>query len=606
MSEQTNGSGQNWWDDQEQMARFEQRMSASPLSRRAVLGLIGAVAAGAAAAACGSDEKETSKATTAPSGGSSPAAGAATTTGGGTSGEKLAKEQVLRNTVTNEPATFDYNFDLYAASSNYVSAGLLKYDANLNPVPDLAESFTVSTDGLKYTFKMRQGSKWSNGDPITAKDFEFSWKRRLNPATGANYAAFLYDIKNGEKFSKKEVTDENQVGVKAIDNNTLEVTLESAAGYFPALVAYVAAVPVHPATAQKNGDKTGTDVDKWVSSGPFKLTKWEHNKSFEITKNENYWGAKDIKLEKVTYLIVKQEQRVTTYENNEIDFVPSGNFGDLKRLKDNAKLSKEIFQFDQVGAWYLMPNPKFEPFNDVKVRQAMAHAIDRDKLVKDVLQGLASPAYTQNSPGTPQYNSNKYDQHTKYEGKDAIKYLAGTKYEGGKNWPKITMSMRNNEADAHKSAQAAIAQMLKDNLGMSIDLEQGDPQAVYKEMWNGNKQLMWLRWYMDYPDANNTNFECFYSQIPAGSRRSWWENAEFDKLVVQAKSETNQEKRKQLYAQSDEILVREAGAIFAYYPQGYGLAKPKVKGIPKNKEGVVVPDWNIFVRMMDTMYIVEA
>ena len=99
---------------------------------------------------------------------------------------------------------------------------------------------------------------------------------------------------------------------------------------------------------------------------------------------------------------------------------------------------------------------------------------------------------------------------------------------------------------------------------MNIDLEQGDPQAVYKEMWNGNKQLMWLRWYMDYPDANNTNYECFYSKIPAGSRRSWWENEEFDRLVVQAKSEKDQEKRKQLYAQSDEILVREAGAIFTY------------------------------------------
>ncbi len=604
MSDQTNGSGRNWWEDQEQMARFEERMSASPLSRRAVLGLISAVAAGAAAAACGSDEKkdDKAKATTAPSGGSSPAAGGST----GTSGEKLAKEQTLRSTVTQDPATFDYNFNLYGAASNYVSAGLLKYDANNNPVPDLAESFTVSPDGLKYTFKMRQGSKWSNGDPITAKDFEFSWKRRLNPATGANYAAFLFDIKNGEKLSKKQITDENEVGVKAVDNNTLEVTLESAAGYFPALVAYLAAVPVHPATAQKNLDKTGTDVDKWVSSGPFKLTKWEHNKSFEITKNENYWGAKDIKLEKISYLIVKQDQRVSTYENNEIDYVPSANFGDYKRLSGDAKLSKDIFKFDQVGSWYLMPNPKFEPFNEVKVRQAIGHAIDRDKLVKDVLQGLGAPAYTQMNPGLPQYNSNKYDQYTKYEGKDAVKYLAGTKYEGGKNWPKITMSMRNNEADAHKSSQAAIAQMLKDNLGMSIDLEQGDPQAIYKEMWNGNKQLMWLRWYMDYPDANNAHFECFYSQIPAGSRRSWWENAEFAKLVVQAKGETNQEKRKQLYAQADEILVREAGAIFLYYPQGYGLLRSKIKGMPKNKEGNLVPDWNIFIRMWDSMYVVEG
>jgi ABC-type transport system substrate-binding protein len=117
---------------------------------------------------------------------------------------------------------------------------------------------------------------------------------------------------------------------------------------------------------------------------------------------------------------------------------------------------------------------------------------------------------------------------------------------------------------------------------------------------------MWLRWYNDYPDANNTNYECFYSKIPAGSRRSWWENAEFDNLVVQAKGEPNQEKRKQLYVQADEIISREAGGIFLYHPLAYGLKKLIVKGLPKNKEGQDAPDWNIFVRMLDTMYITEA
>jgi ABC-type transport system substrate-binding protein len=110
---------------------------------------------------------------------------------------------------------------------------------------------------------------------------------------------------------------------------------------------------------------------------------------------------------------------------------------------------------------------------------------------------------------------------------------------------------------------------------------------------------------MDYPDANNNEFECFYSGIPAGSRRSWWENADYDKLVLQAKSEPNLEKRKQLYQQADEILVRDGGAIFAYYPLAYGLIKPYVKGMPVNKAGQVVPDWNIFIRALDTMYITE-
>src|SRR5262249_16999577 len=353
------------------------------------------------------------------------------------------------------------------------------------------------------------------------------------------------------------------------------------------------------------GDKYGTDADKFVGNGPFKLTKWDHNKSFELSKNEGYWNAKNIKLDKVTFLIVTQNQRSATYENNEIDIVPSANVGDLKRISSDPKLSKEMFKFDQVGSWYLMPNPKFKPFDNIKVRQAMQHAIDRDKLVKDVIQGLGTVAFTQNSPGTVFYNPNKYDDATKYDPKLAMDTLKGTEYEGGKNWPKITMSMRNNEADAHQASRAAIIQIFKENLGMNIDSEIGDAQVVYKEMRQGNKQLMWLRWYMDSPDANNNEFECFSPGIPAGSRRSWWENADFDKLVLQAKSEANLEKRKQIYQQADEILVREGGAIFAYYPLAYGLLKPYVKGMPVNKGGQVVPDWNIFIRMLDTMYVEE-
>jgi ABC-type oligopeptide transport system substrate-binding subunit len=601
MSQESKGHRQDWWNDPEQRQRFEQRMSHTPLSRRSVLGLIGAFASGAAVIACGSDDKSETKATAAPSGGS-PAAGAATAA----AGEKLAKEQKIRLIQTVEPATFDNNFNLYGDNAFIVNEGLLKFDPSQSAVPAIAESFTVNDKGDVYTFKLRKNAKWSNGDPITAKDFIYSWTRRLDPTSGANYAGFLHDIKNGESFNTKKGATAADLGLKAIDDYTLEVTLQAPAGYFPILVAYQAAVPAHRASVEKFGDKYGTDADKYVGTGPFKLTRWDHDKSYELSKNENYHSAKDIKLEKVVYTIAKRETWVNAYENNEIDYASNLNFGDFKRLSGDSKLSKEIFKFDQVGSWYLMPNPKHKPFDNIKVRQAMAHAIDRDKLVKEVLQGLATPAFTQNSPGTPHYNSNKYEAATKFDPKMAMDLLKGTEYEGGKNSPKITMSVRNNEADAHRAAGTAIIQMLKENLGMTVDYEVADPQAVYKEMWNGNKQLMWLRWYMDYPDANNTNYECFYSKIPAGSRRSWWENAKFDELVVQAKSEPSQEKRKQLYAQSDEILVTEAGAIFLYYPLAYGLKKATVKGLPKNKEGADVVDWNIFIRMLDTMYMVEA
>jgi ABC-type oligopeptide transport system substrate-binding subunit len=590
-----------WWNDPVQKARFEERMSHSGWNRRQVLGIIAGFAAGTIAIACGGgddDEEASSSGTAAPGG---------TTAGqtGPAAGEKLAREQLYRGTVTDEPSTFDYNFSLYAASSSYVGAQLLKFDPDLAVKPDLAESFTANATGDVYTFKIRKGTKWSDGAEVKAQDFVYSYTRRLDPNSGADYKAFLYDIKNGRKFATKEISDPSALGLKAVDDYTLEVTLEQPAGFFPALAAYTAATVVNKGGVEKWGKDYGLDADKFVAAGPFKPSKWEHNKSFETVKNEGYWDAGNIKLTRNTYLIVKQDQRVPTYENNEIDVVPSANFGDLKRLQGDSKLSKEIFQFDQIGTWYLMPNPRFKPFDNKQVRLALAHAIDRDKLVKDVLLGLGKPAYTMNPAGTVFFNQNKYDELTKFDPKVAMDLLKGTEYEGGKNWPKITMSVRNNEADAHRAAMAALIQMFKEHLGMNIDAEQGDPQALYREMWQGNKQLMWLRWYMDYPDANNTNFECFYSKIPAGSRRSWWENAEYDRLVEQAKSEPNLEKRKQLYVQSDEVMIKDGGAIFAYYPLAYGLRKPYVKGVPKNSQGQEVPDWNIFVRQLDTMYILE-
>src|SRR5579884_2773105 len=198
MSQQPNRAGQDWWNDPEQRALFEERMSGTPVTRRALLGLIGAVASGAVVIACGGGNKTLeSKATTAPGGGS-PGAGAAAQTGGA----NLAKEQTFRSVTHFEPVGFDYNKDLYSMGTAYVHAGLLQFDPDYNVLPDMAESFTVNDTGDVYTFKIRKDTKWSNGDPVTAKDFEWSWKRQLDPKTAASYAGFLFDIKNAQAFNE--------------------------------------------------------------------------------------------------------------------------------------------------------------------------------------------------------------------------------------------------------------------------------------------------------------------------------------------------------------------------------------------------------------------
>jgi oligopeptide transport system substrate-binding protein len=588
-----------WWKDDEQLQLFEARAKAGGMSRRTMLGIIGAFAGGAALAACGGGDKKESSPPSGAAGGSQ--AGAAATAA---PGEKLAKEQTFKFPLDTEPTTLDYNKDLYAGAFSDALSGLLQFDENFQVKPDMAESFTTNANGDVYTFKIRRDSKWSNGDPVTAKDFEWSWKRNLDPATAATYAGFLFDIKNAEAFNSKKIADASQVGVKAVDDQTLEVTLEGPRGYFPALVAYIAAVPAHRASVEKQGDKYGQDAATFVSNGPFKVTKWEKEKSLEALKNEGYWDAKNVNITKLTVLRIPANGQLLAYENDEIDYFDRVPFGDLKRLQADSKLSKELFKFSVVGVWYLMPNPNFKPFDLKEVRLAMAHAIDREKIAKDVFQGASQAAYTQNPPGTPGYNPNKYEQYTKYEGKDALKYLQGTPYEGGRNWPKITMTQRV-EGDVDATAAQAMIQMLKDNLNMTVEHEVGDRRETYARMYQNKIQLMWIRWYMDYPDPNNNNWQLFYSKIPESARRSHWVNPDYDRLVDQAKGEKDQEKRKQLYAQSDEVLAKDAGAIFVHWPYRFGMIKPYLKGMPVNKQGEPVPHFNIFVRMREKMRVLE-
>src|SRR5262249_15845393 len=211
-------------------------------------------------------------------------------------------------------------------------AGLMKCTVDFEPVPYVASKVSSNSDGSVWTFAVRKDAKWSDGSPCTARDFEYSWKRQLDPATAAPYASFLYDIKNAEAFNKRRVKDAREGGVRAKDDWTLEVTLDGPRGYFPVLTAYLAALPGHKPSIEKYGDKW-TEAGNIVSNGPFVLESWEHNKVMVLRKNKHYFGAKDMTLDKVTIPIVHIQSGALPYENNELDLSPL-HTGDSKRLRE--------------------------------------------------------------------------------------------------------------------------------------------------------------------------------------------------------------------------------------------------------------------------------
>ena len=519
--------------------------------------------------------------------------------------EKLAKDQSFRygggGLFQNDPSSHDFNKDLYCSGVPALWAGLMKFNADFTAVPYVAEKVDSNKDGSVWTFKIRKDSKWSDGGPCTARDFEYSWKRQLDPASKAPYASFLYDIKNGEKFNKGEIKDASEVGVKAKDDWTLEVTLEGPRGYFPVLAAYLAALPGHKASIEKHGDKW-TEAANIVGNGPFVLETWEHNKVMVLRKNKHFFNAKQVTLEKITIPIIPVQSGALPYENNELDLTALQT-GDLKRLQGDPKTGKEVFKYPYPGTWYLLPQVTKAPFDNVKVRRAVGHAVDRENIVK-VAQGFAIPAHSMIPSGFPGATDDpKIKAIQKFDPKAAMAMLKGTPFEGGRNWPRIVLSMRD-EALGSKPLAEAVQATLLEHLNLKTELEVLEPRVFRERLWKQDLQFVWIRWFMDYPDPHNEYFDTFYGKKTTGKRQAWV-NAAFDKELEAGRDTRDAKKRLQHYAKAEEIMQTDAGYVPVAWVLRWAAAKPQVRGLQKNKQGESVIDGNIYVDMLTNLYIVE-
>lgn len=524
---------------------------------------------------------------------------------GPSAGEKLAKDQTFRygggGWYQSDPSSHDFNKDLYCSGHVALFAGLMVFNADFVAEPWMASEVKPNKDGSVWTFTMRKDSRWSDNSPVTARDFEWSFKRQLNPETKAPYASFLYDIKNGEAFNKKQVTDPGQVGVKALNDWTLEVTLEGPRGYFPVLAAYLAALPSHRGAVEKHGDKW-TEAGNIVTNGPFTLEAWEHNKQMVLRKNPYYFNAKNVHLTRVVCPIIPVQAGALPYENNELDMTAL-QAGDLKRLQGDPRAKADVFQYPFPGTWYLIPQVTKPPFDNVKVRRAVAHALNRDEIVK-VSQGLAIPAWSMIPPGFPgAIDDPKVKAIQRYDKKLALEQLKGTPFEGGKNWPKIALSMRD-EGLGSKPLAEAVQAMLLDSLNMKTDLEVLEPRVFRERLWKQDLQFVWIRWFMDYPDPHNEYFDTFYGKKTTGKRQAWVNDA-FDKELEAGRDTRDPAKRMAAYKKAEEIMQTDVGYVPVAWVVRYAAKKPWVSGLEKNKQGQFVVDGNIYVDMLEHIYMVE-
>jgi ABC-type oligopeptide transport system substrate-binding subunit len=510
-----------------------------------------------------------------------------------------------------DPVSFDWNLNLYCNAEVEMASGLLTFDPDLNAIPDWADAFTSNDDASVWTFNIRPDNiGWTNGTdtrPVTAQDFVWSWERQLNPTNAAAYAGFLFDIKNAEKYNlAEEGIAAEDLGVKALDEWTLEVTMEGPRAYFPQVVGYQASVPAPQWAVEEHG------VDEWASgnvpmwcNGPYKVDKWEHDVVVELSPNEGHWNFENLSFQKVYDPIVPAASAVLTFERGEgiqqLDWVniPAA---DLTRYQDDPELAEQLKKYVYPGIWMLVPSNNQEPFqNDevgLKVRRALSHAVDRSRIV-ELTNGLSTEAYGMVPTGVFGYlDDPEIAEIQKFDPALAMEQLVGTPYEGGQNWPEITMHMRGQEEvyNADLMANDIVAQ-LQENLGMNVNIQVWPEASWRPELFKNEFQLVWIRWWYDYPDPNNGYGDMFYSQKASGKRQAW-SNAEFDDLVNEGKAVPDPEARLEVYRQAEKIIQEDVGYVPVVYRVDQYAFKPWVKDVAVNRQGFTVPLGNIYVRML--------
>ncbi|MBP2652259.1 MAG: ABC-type transporter, periplasmic subunit [Firmicutes bacterium] len=492
-------------------------------------------------------------------------------------GGSSSKEQTVRVYMGGEPETLDPAKITGVPEGNYAQAmfeGLTEVDKDGLTVPAAAEKWDVSPDGLVYTFHLR-ANKWSNGEPVTAKDFEFAWKRLLKPETAAEYSYMLFPVKGAEAYnSGKGSVDE--VGVKALDDNTLQVTLEKPTAYFPSVCAHSSTYPVNQKIVEANGDKWAGDVATLIGNGPFKLTEWTHSSKLVMVKNDQYWDKDKVKLNKVEWLLVEEvATALSMFENNQLDYVDLPPMTEVERLKKENKL-----QFDKIeGSYYYEFNTKKAPFDNPKVRRAFAMAIDREAINKNVLHDVHKPLYAWvpygfTNPVTKKDFREEGGDLFKGNVEEAKKLLAEAGYPDGKGLPPITLLYNTNEN--HKAIAEAIQEMWKKNLGVSVELQNQEWKVFLGTRKSGDYQVARAGWNADYTDPMTFGD---YLLTGGGNNYGRYSNPAYDKLIATAQSTNDQAVRMQAMHDADKIAMDDMAIAPIYSYSHYYCLNPKVKGL---------------------------
>ena len=502
--------------------------------------------------------------------------------------ESSAKRDNIFRLNFSDPPTFDPALVTDTTSASIIVeifSGLVTLNKDLEIIPDLAESWDISEDGKKYTFNLRKGIKFSNGDPVKASDFKWAIERASNPDTGSlNAEVYLGDIVGVKEVIESGGSLTEVSGLKAIDDNTLEITIDEPKTYFLAKLTYPTAFVLSQDYIEKQGEDW---IDNPVGTGPFILSEYQIGQTLKLKKNENYWAEKA----KVDGIIMNLAGGVSMamYENDEIDITGVG-LADLERVKDpNDSLSKDLVNVPpQFSLNYIGFNVNMPPFDDVNFRKALSYAVDKEIIAEKIYSGLTKPSYSIIPPGFPGYSPSI--KGIEFNEELAKEYLAKSKYSDPSTRPRIIVTIPGTGGSPGLDTEV-ISDMWKETLGIEVEIQQVE-WATYLQDMNRKRLQLWAGsgWQADYADPQDFIDVLFYSKSDVNHGN--YSNPEVDKLILEARTEVDNNRRFLLYNQAEQMIVDEA-AIFPLWfdTDGYALVKPWVKGyeftpiiVPKFKD----------------------
>lgn len=493
--------------------------------------------------------------------------------------ESGSLEQVLHLGNGAEPKDLDPHTVTGVTESNIISAlfeGLVSPNPKtLTPEPGIASSWTISEDGKTYRFIIRDNAMWSNGDPVTANDFVWSWQRMLSPALAAEYAYQLFTIKNARAFNSGELTDFGQVGVKALDTQTLQVELENPTPYFLSLLTHYSTFAVHPPTILKYGaiDEAGTlwtRPGNFVGNGPFALDEWRLNYIIRVSKNPYYWDADTVRLNAINFYPIDsaptEERMFRTGVLHLASTIPVDKIAVYQQNQPD-KISINPY----LGTYYYRFNVTIKPLDDARVRRALSMAIDRESIVKAVTKGGQLPAYVYTPPNTQGYTATA--GQLRYDIEAARALLAEAGYPNGEGFPDIELTY--NTSDGHRRIAVAIQQMWKDALNINIKLSNQDWKVYLSRIQSMDYHIARAGWIGDYPDPN-TFLDMFVTD--GGNNQTGWSNAKYDRLINLAATQFEQKQRHSTFRAAEEILIDESPVIPIYTYTRVQIKHPQLRG----------------------------